>query len=375
MLVLATIVLALSVGALAVVAFNAIGWRRVGNLTAPAKISVLIPARNEAENLPACLDSVLTQPGVIEILVADDHSTDGTPQIIQEYAVRDGRVKLVQPLVLPAGWCGKSHACHSLGAAASGDWLLFLDADARLAPSAAARMAAECGRRGLSFLSCWPELEMRGFAERFLMPLLNFVLLTLFPAPLATRRPDPALGIAHGACIMVLAEVYRRLGGHEPVKSELFEDTRLAQHWRAAGERSLCLDGTGTVRVRMYRSLGEIWAGFRKNLYPAFRSQAGFWTFMLLHASVFLLPSGLALLVLDGSMAGALFMAAALSVLLARLLLALRFGHPLWSVLLHPAAELFLLAIGLASWWRVVTGRGVEWKGRRYREAPEGASV
>src|SRR5690606_20059092 len=120
----------------------------------------------------------------------------------------------------------------------------------------------------LTFLSCWPQLEMRGLFERLLMPLLNFVLLTLYPAPLAASRDNRALGLAHGACILVRADIYRLLGGHESVKAELFEDTRLAQHWRATGHRSLCLDGTGTVRVRMYDSLSAIWGGFRKNLYP-----------------------------------------------------------------------------------------------------------
>jgi chlorobactene glucosyltransferase len=151
------------------------------------------------------------------------------------------------------------------------------------------------------------------------------------------------------------------------VKAELFEDTRLAQIWRERGHRGLCLDGTGTVRVRMYDSLGGIWTGFRKNLFPAFRRQLNFWLFMIAHAGIFLLPFGLAWTALDGSTAGLLFAAAGAAVLMARIALALRFGHPLWSALLHPAGELFVLALGVASWLQVMTGRGVSWKGRRYR--------
>ena len=365
--ILAIVIVALAGGTLGVVLLNVLGWRRVGGTRSFASVSVLIPARNEEANLPACLDAVIAQESVKEILVADDHSTDRTGDIIREYSARDPRVRFVHPPPLPPGWCGKNNACNTLGHEATGDWLLFLDADARLAEAAAARMLAECDRRELTFLSCWPQLEMRGFFERLLMPLLNFVLLTLYPAPLAVSRKDHALGLAHGACILVRADVYRRLGGHEAVKSELFEDTRLAQYWRTSGERSLCLDGTGTVRVRMYDSLRGIWGGFRKNLFPAFRGQLAFWCFMLLHAGVFLAPFALAALALDGSMHGVLFAVAAGAVLLARVALALRFGHPLWSALLHPVGELFLLAIGLASWWQVVTGRGVEWKGRRYR--------
>lgn len=374
MLIIGLVVLAVSMGVLGVVLMNVIGWRRVGTERAIAAVSVLIPARNEEANLSDCLASVLVQHGVVEVLVADDHSTDRTGQIIDEHTSRDPRIRKLTPTPLPEGWGGKTHACQTLGRAATGDWLLFLDADARLADDAVARMVKECQRRELTFLSCWPQLEMNGVSERLLMPLLNFVLLSLYPAPLAVRRKDHGLGLAHGACIMVRADVYRELGGHEPVRSELFEDTRLAQHWRAKGHRSLCLDGTGTVRVRMYDSLSGIWSGFRKNLFPAFRGQVGFWMFMLLHGAVFLAPFALAFLILDGSTAGMVFAGAATAVLAARLLLALRFGHPFWSALLHPLGEMFLLAIGIASWWRVVTGRGVEWKGRRYLNA-EGEAV
>ncbi|MCB9896135.1 MAG: glycosyltransferase [Planctomycetes bacterium] len=363
MIVVAIILLALAALTLGVVGLNVLGWRRPGREPGSGAVSLLIPARNEAENLPGCLEAALAQRCVTEILVADDHSTDATAEIVLGYAARDSRLKLVRPEALPVGWCGKTHACQTLADAASGDWLLFIDADARLQPDAVPRMLGECGKRNLTLLSCWPQLEMLGFFERLLMPLLNFVLLTLYPAPLAARRPDARLGLAHGACILVHAEQYRRFGGHTRVKAELFEDTRLAQLWRADGMRSLCLDGTGVVSVRMYRSLAEIWSGFRKNLFPAFKGQAGFWLFMLFHTAVFLAPFGLMFV---GGLAGALFAIAAGLVVAGRVLLAARFGHPLWSALLHPIGETFVLLIGLASWLQVVTGHGIEWKGRRY---------
>ena len=364
MIVVGTILLVLAAVTLGVVCLNVLGWRRPGIEVGAGAVSLLIPARNEALNLPGCLDAALAQRCVNEIIVADDHSTDATAEIVLGYAARDARVKLVRPDALPEGWCGKTHACQTLADSARGDWLLFIDADARLQPDAVPRMLGECRKRQLTLLSCWPQLEMHSFFERVLMPLLNFVLLTLYPAPLAARRPDVRLGLAHGACILVHAEEYRRFGGHTRVKAELFEDTRMAQLWRADGMRSLCLDGTRVIRVRMYSSLSEIWSGFRKNLFPAFKGQAGFWLFMLFHAAVFLAPVGLMFV---GGLAGVLFANAAGLVVAGRVLLAARFGHPLWSALLHPVGETFVLLIGMASWLQVVTGHGVEWKGRRYR--------
>lgn len=341
---------------LAVVAANVILWpaveRRAGAFSG---VSVLIPARDEADNLPACLESVLRQDGVREVLVYDDHSRDATPMVVREYARRDPRVRLLPPRELPAGWRGKTFACHTLAEAATSEWILFLDADAALSAGALSGALAEAQHRGLTLLSCWPGLRMQSFWEKVLMPMLNFVVFTLYPAPLAARRPrDASLGLAHGVFMLARRDAYRRVGGHAAVREELFEDTLLARLWRQRGEHSLCLDGQRVVTTRMYSSLGQIWRGFQKNFYPAFRSRLSFWLFLGFHAAAFLTPF----------LAGYWFAAA--NVLAARLLLALRFRHPLWSVALHPLAEAMLLALGLASWWRYHHG-GVEWKGRRYQ--------
>lgn len=339
-------------------------WPRVRRAphSEAGQVSVLIPARNEETNLPACLEAV-RQQGVIvgEILVYDDHSTDSTARVAGEYAARDARLRLIAPSPLPAGWCGKNFACAQLARAAQGEWLLFIDADARLRAGAVAAMVGEMRRRDLQMLSCWPGLEMVSFWERALMPLLNFVVFTLFPAPLSLLSQRPSLGLAHGACLMFERARYEALGGHALVRDQIFEDTRLAQLWRARGARGLCLDGQEVLRVRMYTSFAEIWRGFQKNFFPAFKRELSFWAFIALHATVFFAPFVLLLLAPSWPLA-----TAALAVVLGRLMLAARFGHPLWSALLHPVAEAVLIALGLSSWWRCKSGRGVVWKERAY---------
>ncbi|HZS05041.1 MAG TPA: glycosyltransferase [Blastocatellia bacterium] len=351
---------------LCLVVVNVLFWpkvRRSGHAR-PRSVSLLVPARNEEKNLPECLDAVLRQGDVIaEVLIYDDHSTDHTTRIIGEYARRDGRIRRVPAVPLEPGWCGKNFACAQLAAAARGEWILFIDADARLTDGAAARMLAEAEARKLTFLSCWPGLDMRSFWEKVLMPLLNFAVFTLYPAPLALRRPETAsLGLAHGACMLFHRADYEAFGGHAVVRDEIFEDTVLARLWRASGRRGLGLDGQDVVRVRMYTSLGGIWQGFQKNFFPAFRRQSSFWLFLLFHLVIFLLPFVLLIAARNTAI-----VSAALGVLLIRLLLALRFRHPLWSVLLHPLGETVLILIGLFSWWKCQSGRGVEWKGRQYQ--------
>jgi glycosyltransferase involved in cell wall biosynthesis len=352
---------------LAVVAWNVAAWPRVetGGNTFEEEVSVLIPARNEEANIADCLKSVISQDRTVaEILVYDDHSTDLTARIISDYGALDARVRRIAPRELPEGWCGKNFACHRLATEARGRWLLFLDADARLENNAAASMIAQARARGVSMLSAWPALKMESFWEKMLMPMLNFVVFTLFPAPLSTRRNDPSLGLAHGACILAEREIYFKVGGHTAVRGEIFEDQRLARLWREKGERGLCLDGATVVSVRMYDSLARIFRGFQKNFFPAFRRESSFWSFLLLHASVLLAPMILLFAWPVWPVA-----AAALAVLLMRLLLAVRFGHPLWAILLHPVAEAILIFVGLSSWWRCKSGRGVVWKGRAYQGA------
>ncbi len=358
--------LVVAIGILALVAWNVFAWPKVSKRTQssnsyPKSLSILIPARNEACNLPGCLEAAMRQDETVaEILVYDDHSTDATARIIFEYAQRDNRVRLIHPTPLAEGWCGKNFACAQLANEARSEWMLFLDADARLTQEAAARMIAEASQRQLTFLSCWPGLSLKSFWEKALMPLLNFTVFTLFPAPLSLLRQDASLGLAHGACLLMHRDTYNELGGHGAVRDQIFEDTRLAQLWREKGQRGLCLDGQDVVIVRMYDSLGDIWQGFQKNFYPAFRHQTSFWIFIVFHAAVFLAPFLLAFANLKFALVAAL-------VLAMRALLTARFRHPWWSVLLHPLSETILIAIGLSSWWRCKSGKGVAWKGRVYQ--------
>jgi len=370
MIVLAWLLCAANAGVLLLVFWNVLAWPTAKPAIGrpAANVSVLIPARNEARQIATCLDSVISQgDSVGEILVYDDGSEDETAQLVRAASARDNRIRLVESSPLPPGWCGKTFACHQLALQANSEWLLFLDADVRLKPGAVRAIVEEATTRRASLLSLWPGIEAVGFWESVLMPMLTFVVVTLFPAPLSLRRRNPSLGIAHGACILAHRRVYARLGGHALVYGELFEDTKLARAWRAHGEFSVCLDGRLWISVRMYDSLKSIRNGFVKNFYPGFNRQRSFWLFLLFHAIVFLAP----FLILppafargDGELPLALSCA---SILVGRAVLAGRFGHPFWSVLFHPVAEFLLVWTGLSSWWCVERGRGVEWKGRRYR--------
>jgi cellulose synthase/poly-beta-1,6-N-acetylglucosamine synthase-like glycosyltransferase len=139
-------------------------------------VSVLIPARNEEQNLPATLSSVLANRGVeFEVVVLDDHSTDRTAEIVRAFAAKDARVRLESAPALPAGWCGKPHACHVLAQRANHPWLVFMDADVRLEPDALSRMVGFLTQRKVALASGVPRQELCTFSERLLLPLIHFV--------------------------------------------------------------------------------------------------------------------------------------------------------------------------------------------------------
>lgn len=363
----ANVILGLALLLLFITLTNVLFWPRVTRQKplAAARVAVLIPARNEQANLADCLSAVLQQGDIVgEVLIYNDHSTDDTGAILARFSALDARVRAVTPVALPSGWCGKNFACAQLARAAQQPWFLFLDADARLLPDAITRMVAEAEHRRLTMLSCWPGLELGSFWEKALMPLLNTVVFTIFPGVLSLVRQEASLGLAHGACLLFARATYEKLDGHTAVRDQIFEDTRLAQRWRTQGERSLGMDGQNVVRVRMYASFGEIWAGFQKNFFPAFQFEISFWVFWLFHAVVFFAPFWIFLATGEPR-----FGVAAAAVLLMRGLLAWRFRQPFWSVLLQPVTEGLLLALGISSWWRCKSGRGVAWKGREYHKA------
>lgn len=355
------------------VVVNMIAWPAIApRPEGPAgAVSVIIPARNEAANIGPCLKHVVAQGEVVrEVWVYDDQSTDGTRDQVAEWAARDPRVRIIAGSTLPPGWTGKNHACARAAAQAQAPWLLFLDADARLAPGAVNGLVAAADAHGATFLSAWPGLDLRGFWEQALMPMLNFCVFTLFPAPMAKRRRDEAFGLAHGACLLIDRRTYEAVGGHGAVRHEIFEDTLLARLWRREGHLSLGLDGQRVVRVRMYDSFAAIWRGFQKNAFLAFRNRHMFWLFVLFRAAVFTAPFVILAIGLATAQANWLWAVAPALVLAARAALALRFHYALWPIVLHPLAEVLLIALGLTAWWRCTSGTGVDWKGRRYGAEP-----
>jgi chlorobactene glucosyltransferase len=214
-------------------------------------LSVIVPARNEAANLPRLLASLRASayPGPCELIVVDDGSTDGTGPRAEA-----GGARVLRLDHLPPGWLGKPRACHRGAESARGDWLLFTDADTVHAPGAATNAVAWALAQNLDGLSLFPGHERGAPADRL-------VLAAAFAGYFAGMR---TAGLLNGQYILLRRQVYERSGGFAAVRDQPLEDLALGHRLHAQGYRVPVLRGERLLRVRMYTDLGQMWHGFTR---------------------------------------------------------------------------------------------------------------
>lgn len=325
-------------------------------------VSLLIPARNEVQNIDQCLGGLLNQDYPhLEIIVLDDHSTDGTAEILARLQHRHPQLLFLSGQPLPPGWTGKNWACQQLFRASRGDYLIFVDADTRHAPSAVRKTVGWMQQLKLGMLSAFPTQETGTLAEKLVIPVIDILLYGTLPLWLTYNGRSDKFVAANGQWLAFRRKDYQALGGHEAVRDRIVEDMELVRRARRAGIATLTLTGNALLSCRMYRSAGEVWEGFSKNLFGiAGYNPAIFLGLLLMLWSAMILPYFL--LFFPG--VRQLALAAVGMNLLLRLLLALCFRHPFWtSLLLHPLGVALTGVIGLNSLFRA--GRGtVRWKGR-----------
>jgi hypothetical protein len=245
-------------------------------------VSVLIPARNEAAGIAACLRAVLASDHVtLEVIVLDDASTDGTADAARAV---DPRVRVEPAPPLPPGWAGKQHACYTLSKLATHDLLVFLDADVRLTPDAIARLVAFRKSSGAALVSGFPRQETGTFAEKLLIPLINWLLVGYLPMAVMRRMTLPGLGAGCGQWFLTTREAYESVGGHgHPLVRASFHDgVKLPRAYRTVGRMTDLCDATDLATCRMYRSAGQVWRGLAKNAREGMAGPVGVWVWTLL---------------------------------------------------------------------------------------------
>lgn len=350
---------------LLVVLFNAIAGPQMKNapeLQSSPKVSIMVPARNEEHNIERCIRSLMKQDYAnFQVLVLDDHSTDRTEDILDTLAREYQNLNILSGKTLPAGWTGKNWACHQLSREADGEIFIFTDADNWHTPYAVRNSVAWLQRYQLDLFSAFSQQITRSLAEKLVVPLIDLIIYGSLPLWLTYYSRKPSLAAANGQWIVMDADSYRKLGGHNAVRSKIVEDTELARLAKRTGLKMLTAAGTGAVYARMYRNFQQVWEGMSKILFGLMGYKTiPFVAAMILSFIVGVLPYFLIWIPNFG-----LFSAAAIGInIVVRMLLAVRYKHPvIISVVLHPVSILIAILIGVNSIHQAYSGTAT-WKNR-----------
>jgi chlorobactene glucosyltransferase len=348
-------------------------------------ISVIIPARNEARNIRRCLVALDSQtyPN-LEVIIVDDRSTDTTPRILAEFAAEtqsrsqmgaSPTFRIVQGSNLPVGWAGKPHALDQGYAVSQGEWLCFIDADTFASPHLITSTFQAARSLEADMLSILTYQELNTFWEKVILPIVFTALSVGFPAERVNdpQKPD---AIANGQFILISRAVYQAVGGHKAVRGEIAEDRALAALVKGDGYRLVIGDGRDLARTRMYTSLPEIWEGWTKNIFLGLQDRL----WLLALGAIVGLIGALALplwtmlsfywALTSGSLLA--YLAAAQSIILWTYLLYKRVqvSHAMeissWYALTLPLGAFLFTLMMFTSAYRVLSGKGVVWRGRTY---------
>ncbi len=340
------------------------------------RVSVIIPARNEARNIGKCLRSVLaTSYPDCEIIVVDDQSTDGTGDMARDLATSDPRLRIVVNTPLPDGWFGKQWACATGAASSTGAILCFADADTTHSADLLTRSVNAMIRRKADLFSVSGRQELGSFWERIVQPQIFGIMAVRYGGTESvTKSPRASDKIANGQCLFVRRKPYDALGGHALVKSHVADDLMMAQRYFAAGNHVVMEEGINQLSTRMYTSFAELVHGWGKNVFAGGRDSVPLGKLGRFLFPLFLLLTPLwslaAIAVLLVSLAAPVPMAVVTwaAVVTAAFLgwwvaVYRRIGESLLYALLFPLGAAVVFYIFLRA---VLRGQKVQWKGREY---------
>lgn len=346
-------------------AMNLLIFPKLGDEDTPSErilISILIPARNEADVIAQTINLILRQDYEhFELLVLDDHSEDGTGEILRQMSQRDERLKIFRGSKLPSGWIGKSWACHQLADHAAGDILVFTDADVQWQTPALSSIIAQMQRTNVDMLTVWSTQITETFAERFSVPLMAMAILGYLPTVMVHHSPFSIFAAANGQCMAWRREAYEAIGGHQAVANNVLDDVTLAKLAKKQGFRIRMVDGAGQMVTRMYDDWNSVRDGFAKNMLAGYGNSVPLLVFgIVFHWLVFVIPYVLVFLPQYQLSAGIVIIAG----------LVLRMSSAVFTrqraidaVLLPVSVMLFTVIAFQAIYWHY-TG-GVTWKGRK----------
>jgi cellulose synthase/poly-beta-1,6-N-acetylglucosamine synthase-like glycosyltransferase len=318
-------------------------------------VGVIVPMRNEAENVEGLVATLAAQEGSFHFYLLDDNSEDQTFELLQRFTGADSRFTVIKGAALDDKWIGKTWALQQLFEASKEDVLVSIDADVRLSNNAINKAVTTMHGARLDFVSPYPRQLAQGFAERLIQPLLQWSWLTTVPLRYAESAGQKSMAVANGQFFVVRRSALISIGGYQSVKHAVIDDVFLARELIKSGSSGTVINGSDIAETHMYSSWNEIEAGYGKSLSKAFGSIVG-----AIFVVAFLFITSIAPLVLGllGNVYGWLGFAAIVGT---RVLSAIKSRGNLLDSVLHPISVIALIYLIVYSY--LMRG-SIQWKGR-----------
>jgi glycosyltransferase involved in cell wall biosynthesis len=329
------------------------------------RVSIIVAARDEAPRIESALRSLLAQryPS-FEVIAVDDRSTDDTGAILERVCREDARLRVLRIDVVPDGWLGKNHALHRGAEVATGELLLFVDADVHLDPTALSRAVGVMRESKADHLTIIPELVAPTRTTRLVVEYF-WLSYQLYAQPWKVHDPRSRAHAGVGAFNLVRAELYRHIGGHTAIALRPDDDIKLGKLVKQRGGSQRALHGRGLVRVEWYPSVRAFVRGMRKNSFASLDYSIPKLVGALAGGAVLQLWPFVALLVTTGPLL-ALYSVTALLLITPLAVSMRRDGAPIWLALGYPLAAAVMLYAMAGSAAAALRSGGIEWRGTRY---------
>jgi chlorobactene glucosyltransferase len=339
-------------------------------------VSVIVPMRNEEKNIERCITSLVNQDyKSYEVIAIDDMSTDNTLSMLEGLSNRYPNLRVLRGSSIPQGWAGKTHALWQGVRIARGEWLLFIDADTYSNPHTLRSAICYAERYKADMLSLIPFQELGTFWERVIQPLIFASIFSAFPND-KVNNPDSKETLAIGQFILIRRDVYEAVGGHESIRDKIVEDVALAKLVKGGGYTLRVAGGKRLIQTRMYKSLNEIWEGWTKNSFLGIDKN---WMYLIRSLFILSLLGYLPIFLLIKS---ALDSSSTESLVYLIILIesswlfflniyiawenTRTYGIPAYYAIFYPLSISIFIGIMLSSAYKVMSGKGVVWKERRY---------
>jgi glycosyltransferase involved in cell wall biosynthesis len=328
-------------------------------------LSIVVAARNEERDIEEALRSLLALDyAPLEVIVVNDRSTDATGSILEKISLDHPGLQVLHLEVLPEKWLGKNHALQQGAMIASGEYILFTDADVVFQPDSLQRAVAHADREQLGMLAALPSISMPSLLLESFIGMFAAAFVSYFK-PWKAPDPDSKAYVGVGAFNLVSAEAYREAGMHEPIRMRPDDDVQLGKLMKKAGHRLEMINAAGAISVEWYSSVGELVRGLEKNIVAGVEYRLSILAGVLLGLVGFFLWPFVAVVVVPG-VAGWIYLAVILLMIGLNMIWARKVGVRALSAIYLPLTVLLCIYILIRNTFLTYWRGGIQWRDTHY---------